>query len=394
MRVMASQEIWNHPDPQTTILPLLRTHLPYTLPLVRRIQHNFAYPSPTAHVIATFPPVSTTATTATGSSRPAPSFPWMVLAVDLFRGRETQVYIYSSLEKDATTPPPASGNFVSKFTAGLEQLAEARGQLLAVLRYIKSNLLPEYLASEESTTDPLGSNANTTTNQLNPAKIPAPPPTAFLFGTMHTGILALLTVSGDYSDLNTIPGIKIIRRDDPPYIKYLFPPDTYKPSSDKTGDGVANALPPGYRFLDRKGRFGVLPHQFDLVSSRTHIPRSRESLSRMPGVAIYYDGTAAGSTEGDEEMPIAWEFLGVDGSLATLHVEPEHRGRGLAVQISKETMRSRLAEGGIFRPQGEKEEAWGYADVATGNAASRRVMEKIGGKMAWTNTWTVIELID
>lgn len=387
MQVMATRGIWNHPDPQTTILPLLRTHLPYSLAVLRRIQHNFAYPSSTAHVIATFPPQSPTV------SGLSPSSPWIVLIVDLFRGRETQAYIYSSLEKDGATRPQASENFVSKLTAPPERLAEAQGQLLALLRYVKTNLLPEYLASEASTIDPLSSsNASTTTTPL--AKVPAPPPTAFLFGAMHTGLLALLTASGDYLDPNTIPGVRIIRRDDPPYIKYLFPPETGRSSLDQSGEPTTNALPQGYRFTDRKGRYGVLPHQFDLVSSRTHIPRSRASLAKMAGVAIYYDGNTTDSTEEDEEMPIAWEFLGFDGSLATLHVEPEHRGRGLAVQISKEIMRSRLLEGAIFRQQGDKEEAWGHADVAANNLASRAVMEKVGGKEAWADTWTVIELTD
>ncbi|KAL1869558.1 hypothetical protein Plec18167_007856 [Paecilomyces lecythidis] len=385
---MATQGIWNHPDPQTTILPLLRTQLPYSVVVLRRIQHHFAYPSSTAHVIATFPPPSPTATEANVS----PSSPWMVSIVDLFRGRETQVYIYSSLEKDASTPPQDSENFVSKFTAAPEMLAEAQGQLLALLRYMKTNLLPEYLASRESTIDPLAS-SNNTTAITSLAKVPAPPPTAFLVGAMHTGLLALLTASGGYSDLNPIPGIRIIRRDDPPYIKYLFPPETCKTSSGQSGETVS-PLPKGYRFTDRKGRYGVLPHQFDLVSSRTHIPRSRESLAKMPGVAIYYDGDSINSTDGDEEMPIAWEFLAFDGSFATLHVEPEHRGRGLAVQISREIMRSRLLEGEIFRQQGSEGEAWGHVDVATYNLASRAVMKKIGGKKAWTVTWTVIELTD
>ena len=130
----------------------------------------------------------------------------------------------------------------------------------------------------------------------------------------------------------------------------------------------------------------------------------------MPSTAVYNDDNSSingtqielGQPPGGEETPIAWGFLSVDGSLASLHVEPEHRGRGLAVQLCKEVIRAGLAPGSIFRPIGERksqgraeeEDVWAHADVAMTNIASRRVMEKVGGEIAWTDTWTVVELID
>lgn len=155
---------------------------------------------------------------------------------------------------------------------------------------------------------------------------------------------------------------------------------------------------------------------------------------KMPSLAIYYDSGNSNNSNNnnidnsechpsekeEEEMPIAWGFMSVDGSLATLHVEPEHRGQGLAVTLSKEIMRramtmtvdkSQERKRGIFRFRKEDQsdssssssssnnenddrDAWAHADVATTNIASRRVMEKIGGKIAWTDTWTVIEVCD
>jgi GNAT superfamily N-acetyltransferase len=106
---------------------------------------------------------------------------------------------------------------------------------------------------------------------------------------------------------------------------------------------------------------------------------------------------------GEDEMPIAWAFLGVDGAVATLHVEPEHRGRGLALSLSKEVMRRGMAAEGVF---GAKKlgivdeetrafvEDWVHAEVAGYNKASNRVMEKIGGTILTTVLWTVIELLD
>src|SRR6202007_2333202 len=106
----------------------------------------------------------------------------------------------------------------------------------------------------------------------------------------------------------------------------------------------------------------VLPQHLNLVISRTHIPRSREMLLMMPSTAIYNDDNSSingtqielGQPPGGEEIPIAWGFLSVDGSLASLHVEPEHRGRGLAVHLCKEVIRAGLTPGSIFRSIGER----------------------------------------
>jgi RimJ/RimL family protein N-acetyltransferase len=91
------------------------------------------------------------------------------------------------------------------------------------------------------------------------------------------------------------------------------------------------------------------------------------------------------------EMPIAWAFLGIDGGLATLHVEPEYRGQNLALHVSKEAMRRGMAKGGIWRDRDEEGETWVHTNVLASNVASRRVMEKLGGEIGWTCTWTVVE---
>lgn len=105
-------------------------------------------------------------------------------------------------------------------------------------------------------------------------------------------------------------------------------------------------------------------------------------------MAAYVDQPGDG-----EETPIAWVFLGLDGSLATLFVEPEHRGKGIAEALSREVMRRGMAEGGIWREVGEDGEVWVHANVLATNRASRRVLEKLGGEVGWTNTWTVVELL-
>lgn len=417
--------IYEHDDRATTLLPLLASHLPLSSALLRRIQHGLAYPAPTAKILATFPP----------SGSPSPDRPWLAARVDLFRGRETQIILYSSLEaehtsihpigsappsKPAVTITPSDGSSpgavesnndaspVPNYTVATLHSANpaflllAREQLLALLAYIKANLLPKYLASLPPDSEKKSAEARSPNGV---PLIPAPDPRAFLIGTLHTGVFTLLLESGvfphpdvgDASTLALLPGLKVHRYDNPPYSKFFFPREKFTMRDDE----AEIPLPDGYRFHDRKGRVGVLDSHLDLVQSRTNIPRSRAQLSSMVGTAIYCDSES--EAEGDDEMPIAWAFLGVDGPLATLHVEPEHRGKGLALCLSKETMRRGMDPTGIFGADRldfvdetlrQKTTAWVHTEVAQLNKASRRVMEKVGGEVKTTVMWVVIELCD
>ncbi|RHZ52140.1 hypothetical protein CDV55_101933 [Aspergillus turcosus] len=361
-------------DDPRALLPLLKSHLPHSIPLLRRLQHNLAFPSKTARLLTTFPGVE------------PPFEPWLAAYVDLPRGRETQMTIYSSLErverasqssctcrddndhKDKDYKDPAA---ISTLHAPPETLALVRAQLLALLAYTKTTLLPGYLASL------------TAPSVDAPGHMPPPPPQAFLIGNLHTGLMALLNASGLYIDPEPVAGIRFHRHNNPVYVKYLFRGAYAHAHSD-----LDAGLPPGYRFQDRQGRTGILPHHYALVRDRTYLFRSDETLSSIPGVAAYVDGPG----DGEEEMPIAWAFLGLDGSLATLFVEPEHRGKGIAEALSREVMRRGMAEGGIWREVGEEGELWVHANVLATNGASRRVLEKLGGEVGWTVKWTVVEV--
>lgn len=236
-----------------------------------------------------------------------------------------------------------------------------------------------------------------------------------MIGSLHTGLFMLLLRSGTFAyplidadvDLDPYPGIKIHRFDGRPYLKYFF----QQSRLDFVLAGGEVPLPKGYRYCDRRGRLGVLASQLGLVQSRTYIPRSKEQLSSIPSVVIYHDSREEENTHGGsdstyaaceekDEMPIAWAFLGLDDALATLHVEPGHRGKGLASCLSMETMRRGMHPDGMFGGKGEDEmvrkqlREWVHADVAQYNLASRRVMEKVGGEVASTVMWTVIEVCD
>lgn len=76
-------------DDPRALLPLLKSQLPRSIPLLRRLQHSLAFPSETARLLTTFPGVE------------PPSGPWLAAYVDLPRGRETQMTLYSSLERES-----------------------------------------------------------------------------------------------------------------------------------------------------------------------------------------------------------------------------------------------------------------------------------------------------
>lgn len=341
--------------------------------------------------------------------------------MDLFRGRETQIIVYSSLEASTSiqplgpvTPGDSPNDYiVSTLAADQPALDHARAQLLALLAHVKAHLLPLYLSSLDQI--PSSPALLPSPNNATPL-IPAPDPHAFLVGSFHTGLHALLlrdavfpAPGADPAFEAPIPGLKIHRFDNPPYDKFFFRTAVLAVDDEHAVCGVP--LPPGYRYRDRRGRVGVLPSQLDLVQSRTHIPRSRAQLSVMPGVAVYWDGadgdekkrrSKGESGPAEDEMPIAWAFLGLDGPVATLHVEPEHRGKGLGLALCRETMRRGMDANGVFgatRAGVEGDEAglvgdWVHTEVAQFNQASQRVMKKIGGEVLTTVMWVVIEVVD
>lgn len=135
-------------------------------------------------------------------------------------------------------------------------------------------------------------------------------------------------------------------------------------------------------------------------------------------------------SEEDGGELIAWAFLAPDGSLASLHVQPAHRGRGIAKAVCRrlgERVRDQDDEKGwgmgfaalpslAFASAmegvggeeqvGEKEEEWrdwedmravraeGWmsGDAAEENEGSRGVMKSVGGKDGWRVRWVGVDM--
>jgi hypothetical protein len=356
-----SHSFYSHPDPASTILPILASHVPQSIPLYRRIQYHLHYPSPTAYILASFPP----------STTPADDAPWLVTHIDLSRGIETHAWLFSSIELSpksassftltitiATTSPNGSSTTSSSASTPSDENDDSdpealatRDQLFALLSHIRTTLFPPHHA--------------------NPS---------ILYGSLHTRLR------------NLIPSTAIIRDSDI-YAKHIFPPSSYAAPEAGKPD-----IPPGYRFA--KG--GILQKDLPLVLSRTEIPRTVATLATLPSVAVYTTDPAdarekstgsAVEEEDESREPMSWAFLGLDASLTSLHVEPEHRGKRVGVDVARKIFRDGLA-GEIFGNEltglGRRDVA--HSDVALYNQGSRRVMERLGGVPRWTVLWTEVDL--
>lgn len=140
----------------------------------------------------------------------------------------------------------------------------------------------------------------------------------------------------------------------------------------------ATLLPEGFRISP------VPTEQLGLVISTSGIPREAETLRGLPSVAIL--------TESGEM--VSWAFMDIDGSLATLFVVPEQRGKGLAKAVAG-TLLGKLSRGEFRGISEERNGAlngddrllpfgqgsgWVHSEVKEGNTRSENVVEGLGGK--------------
>ncbi|ROT35570.1 hypothetical protein SODALDRAFT_328936 [Sodiomyces alkalinus F11] len=263
---------------------LLTSHLPASLPLLRRLQST-SFPggsTPSSRVlVATDDPIQ-------GIGQPGSPEQnhticrtprhFTAAYLDLSRGPETNMWIYSTLEdalNDSASPalPP-------------DEVALAEAQILSVLHGVR-RLVHEHDA-------------------------PLAYPSAVLIGTINNHVRQIIRARA--------PGFSITERGD--YDKFLFRV-VELPSADV-------ALPEGMRY----GRPTL--DNCHVVKARTHIPREVKTLLALSGMVIRLrDGT-----------PIAWAFLAPDGSLASLHCEDPYRRRGLASAVAVKLLRERTTEYG------------------------------------------------
>jgi GNAT superfamily N-acetyltransferase len=87
---------------------------------------------------------------------------------------------------------------------------------------------------------------------------------------------------------------------------------------------------------------------------------------------------------------VAWGYIGVDGSFATLYVLPEERGKGFATYVAVELLR-RLHDGGFKGIGFSGDSGWVHSHVYDGNRESEGVMKRLGGKIYTVDSYTWVD---
>jgi ribosomal protein S18 acetylase RimI-like enzyme len=137
---------------------------------------------------------------------------------------------------------------------------------------------------------------------------------------------------------------------------------------------------PTTRDLPQGLRWGEMREQdIEIVKARTDIPRSTKTLLSLKSVGVFNE---------ENDQAVAWTFLGLDGSLTTLHTEPEYRGKGLAKAVAVRIFRQ-YAPGLAVDDEGN---AWSHGDVYVGNVQSEAVCKSLGGKALSKVYWVRIDL--
>ncbi|KAL1856249.1 hypothetical protein VTK73DRAFT_8413 [Phialemonium thermophilum] len=322
------------------LLSLLTKHLPFSLPVLRRLQFAAQIEggrSPNTRIL--FAHDNQVATTAYSSSAiPSDPLPthFAVTYLDLSRLPETQCWLYSTLEDSVPvhTDPQDSGTGPPDLPA-VDQ-ARCLEHVLALLQRVRAIELEESSSVREPPPRPRGE---------------------VLVGSLHEAVRLALERHGVCIRAT---GHVSLELGWDYYVKWLF----------RVGEVEwPDMLPAGMRWDKIRNRQDTA-----LVRSRTTIPRQDSTLLLLPSMAIRLDdGTL-----------VAWAFFGIDGSLTTLHCEEPYRGRGLAKALAHRLMREHLKDYG--------DDGWYHADVSIRNLQSQGVCRSLGGKPGWVVSWAFVDL--
>ncbi|KAK8219825.1 Type I HSP40 co-chaperone [Zalaria obscura] len=379
-------------DPSSTpalshTLSLLRPHLPATIGLYRRLQ--FGHFTPTSTLLCSRLPPSTSPQDQESESDEEGT--WIAAFCDRSKRPETEVWVAASWESGCGGREAEGGLGLGRRE---EELCGALVRAIGALPVSSTdadagvNGAPTSGMAAVNGGEDGDKNGEENGKEVGESKSKSSYTTVsrweyeghmanthiVIFGAVHETTTALLKRIGVLA-----PGYV---GGDIPYRKYIF--DLGRDSPTPLPTPVP--LPSNLRWGTYKST------HIDLIRSRTQIPKADRTLRLLPSVCIY-----PSSTSDADPSPIAWSFLGADGSLSTLHVEAEYRGKGLAKAVSVKLLREQMGayvDGGpvLEEEQAETDRRWGHADVATDNEPSKGVCESLGGWWKWCVYWVRIDV--
>lgn len=309
--------------------------------------------------------------------------PWMAAYINLQNAGQTQIWVYASWERDGglesnhTYEIEANNGGVSTATGSSRvQFMETdsdprrRGLFAALLTHLRTQCIPRLPVDPPAAWTSLVAAGKIISTPYSRSKV--------LWGSLNERHLVYLQPSHSCSSSNknnklqadnSKPAIKSVTRQPSPYNKYIIA--TTRLQLRARLDAL---IPPDLRFDTLR------PEQLQTTLDRSSIPRTLSTLQQMLNVGIMTDDT--------KEL-VSWGFLARDGSLANLYTEEQWRRKGLGAAVAQRLMQ--LAP--MRYPVNEDEAVvYSHADVGVENVGSRKVMEKIGGRMGWRVVWVEVDL--
>lgn len=292
----------NHQTPVPhSELAVLEEHLPHSYSLLRRCQFTHCPQGTSEHAHYLF--ASDPASEATDNNN---TKHFAAAYVDLSKGPETEVILYSTLqdhpaEGDGTDDDDADtnrGKHMPLSSLPDEEVEHVLDLIISIFRRIQK--IAAAAAAEGSYT--------------------LHRPHGTMVGGLHEGTYQLLVkrrgLRSSYWN---------------PHDVWLFRLDRLPAAATTTTDSSkANTAT-----ISGSMRWDVVRREdVPLIASRTKIPKVEATLMSEPSVVVR-DGGGNGEQEGATETLIAWGFMGIAGTLSTLHVEVSSgfafvlgRGRG------------------------------------------------------------------
>ncbi|KAI0841964.1 hypothetical protein F5Y06DRAFT_164955 [Hypoxylon sp. FL0890] len=311
-------------SPPEALEKLLRAHhVPYALPLLRRLRFTRFPGGITEHTRILF-----AAAGGIELGDATSDTPFAAAYLDLSRGPETEIWLYSSLERRPDALASAASQSRSDLNQPRAEGAEAHEEAAAqcarrVLAEVKRQR-DAYSAERAAVS-------------------------TILAGTLSETLrLALLNQGVVFAQVDV-------------YDKWMFRLDDLPE--------VRSPLEPDMKWQ------GFRREDIPLMLSRTNIKRTERTIVLLRSMAVY---------RGDGATPVAWALLGPDSSLSGLHCEEEYRGKGFAKAVAIKIFREHLKD---YDGDGR---CW--ADVAPDNPKSQAVCKSLGGKVAWAVSWSQIDL--
>ncbi|OTA92117.1 hypothetical protein M434DRAFT_12622 [Hypoxylon sp. CO27-5] len=264
--------------PPEALEQLLRAHhLPHALPLLRRMRFTRFPGGITEHTRILF--------AAAGGAElgdATSDTPFAAAYLDLSRGPETQIWMYSSLERR----PDALVSAASQSRGEGQQEGEEVGKEEVAAQCARRVLVEVKRQRDAYSTE-----------------------STILAGTLSETLrLALLNQGVVFARVGV-------------YDKWMFRLDDLP--------HVPSPLAPDMRWQ------GFRREDIPLMLSRTNIQRTERTIVLLRSTAVY---------QNDGTTPVAWALLGPDSSLSGLHCEEEFRGKGFAKAVAIKIFRDHLKD--------------------------------------------------